>query len=73
LDYVVKMALDSSLSRGESSGAQRNGEDADELDRTRMPGVRPAMTSVSVTLWDEITPESLPHAAPPLEDGSPEA
>ena len=72
LDYVVKMALDSSLRRGESPGARQNGVDAGETDFTGMPGVRPASAGISVTLWDEITPAE-PGAVPPLDDDSPEA
>ena len=70
LDYVVKMALDSSLTRGELSGAQQPGEHADELGRRHASPIRPTSSGISVRLWDEVPPE-LPFE-PPLEDDSSE-
>ncbi|MFM0323909.1 hypothetical protein [Caballeronia glebae] len=72
LGYVVTMARDSSLRRGETPGAQQNGEEADELSATRLPDNRPIGSSVSVTLWDEIPPAPS-HTTRPLADESPEA
>ncbi|WP_235024658.1 hypothetical protein [Caballeronia arvi] len=70
LDYVVKMALDSSLTRDDATAAHQKRDDADEAGCT--PGTRPAASGISVRLWDEIAPEPS-HAQPPLEDELPEA
>jgi len=64
------MALDSSLRRGETSGAQQDSDDVDEFIWTRPPATR-SSGSISVTLWDEVTPAQ-PHTLPPLDDDSPE-
>lgn len=71
MGYVVKMALDSSFRRDETSDAQQGGDDADEFVRTRLPAIRSTGSGISVTLWDEVAP-ALPRTPPPLADDSPE-
>lgn len=71
LDYVVKMALDSSFRRGEVSETQQDGEDTDEFMRARAPAIRTTGSGISVTLWDEVEP-CVPRTTTPLADDSPE-
>jgi hypothetical protein len=71
LGYVVKMALDSSFSRGECADMQQDGDNADDYIRTRLPAIRPTGSGISVTLWDEVAPT--PRTLPPLADDSPES
>ncbi|SAK82496.1 hypothetical protein AWB77_04209 [Caballeronia fortuita] len=66
------MALDSSFTRGDATGAYQNSEDTDEVTASRLPGHRPTGSGISVTLWDEIVPASS-HTTPPLDDDAPEA
>ncbi|SAK69855.1 hypothetical protein AWB76_04264 [Caballeronia temeraria] len=72
MGYVVTMARDSSIRRNETGCARQTGENADELDETRLPENRRTGSGVSVTLWDEVTPVPL-HTTTPLADESPES
>ncbi|BCQ23894.1 hypothetical protein NK8_20450 [Caballeronia sp. NK8] len=71
MDYVVKMARDSSFRRTDPSDAQSTGDDADEQAWMHPAATRPAGSGISVRLWDEIAPAP-PHTEPPLADDSPE-